>query len=148
MHEVVHHVDGQADRLGPRRHRNADIAGTGAEYGDDVRKIGCQRIASGLLDPRRFSVFQTAHLVIAVGREPANPRAGLRQQAQFRAHEIAGSDEQHDAVLQIEEHGQESHAILASPTSGVDWNYFLYMSRSMVAKRKLFLLRCGATVEF
>src|SRR6266480_1538094 len=30
---------------------------------------------------------------------------------------------------------------------GVDWNYFLYMSRSMPAKRKLFLLYCGATIE-
>src|SRR6267154_1026667 len=36
----------------------------------------------------------------------------------------------------------------ASPNSGVDWNYFLYMSRSSRAKRKLFLLYCDATIEF
>src|SRR5882762_5469965 len=35
----------------------------------------------------------------------------------------------------------------ASPTSGVDWNYFLYMCLSTAAKRKLFLLYCGATLE-
>ena len=86
--------------------------------------------------------------MIAVGRIPADPRAGRRQQAQFRARQIAGADEQHRAALQIEEHRQESHAILASPTCGVDWNYFLYMSRSTAAKRKLFLLYCSATIEF
>jgi hypothetical protein len=86
--------------------------------------------------------------VTAVGRKPANLRTGRYQEAQFRAHEVAGSDEQHHAALQIEEYGQESHARLASPISGVDWNYFLYMSRSMAAKRKLFLLYCSATIEF
>src|ERR1700681_2164556 len=85
---------------------------------------------------------------MTVGRKPANPSAGGGQQTQFRAREVAGSDEQHLAALQIEEHGQKSHAILASPTSGVDWNYFLYMSRSTPAKRKLFLLYCSATIEF
>jgi hypothetical protein len=29
--------------------------------------------------------------------------------------------------LQIEEDRKKSHAKLSSPTSGVDWNYFLYM---------------------
>src|SRR5258707_10282440 len=86
--------------------------------------------------------------MVAVGRKPADPRTGRRQQPQLRPHEIAGSDEQHRAALQIEKHGQESHATLASPTSGVDWNYFLYMSRSTLAKRKLFLLYCSATIEF
>src|SRR6202163_62290 len=85
---------------------------------------------------------------MTVGRKPANPSAGGGQQTQFRACEIAGSHEQHLAALQIEEHGQESHATLASPTSGVDWNYFLYMSHSTPAKRKLFLLYCNATIEF
>ena len=56
---------------------------------------------------------------MAVGRKPADPRTGRRQQPQLRPHEIAGSDEQHHAALQIEKHGQESHAKLASPTSGL-----------------------------
>jgi hypothetical protein len=38
--------------------------------------------------------------------------------------------------------------MLASPTYGVDWNYFLYMSHPTSAKRKLFLLYCDATIEF
>ena len=40
MREVVHHIDGQPDRLGAHRHRNADIAGAGAEDGDDAGEIG------------------------------------------------------------------------------------------------------------
>jgi hypothetical protein len=50
--------------------------------------------------------------------------------------------------LQIEEHRQESHAKLAFPTSGDGWNYFLYMSLRTVAKSKIFLLYCSATIEF
>jgi hypothetical protein len=50
--------------------------------------------------------------------------------------------------VQIEKHRQESHAVLASPTFGVDWNYFLYMSLPAPAKRNLFLLYCAATIEF
>ncbi len=87
-------------------------------------------------------------IMIAIGREPANARAGRRQQAQFRPRQLAGPDEQHGTGLQIEKHRQKSHAILSSPTSGVDWNYFLYMSHSALAKRKLFLLYCIATIEF
>jgi hypothetical protein len=47
--------------------------------------------------------------------EPAHRRY---QQAEFRAHEVARSDEQHHAALQIEEQGQKSHAILASQFPG------------------------------
>ena len=72
------------------------------------------------LDPRGIRSVEPAQIMIAVGRKPADPRAGRCQQAQFRAHELAGADEQHHAALQIEEHGQKSHATLASPTSGVD----------------------------
>ena len=45
MREVVHHIDGQPDRLRARRHRNADIAGAGAEDRDHAGEIGRQRIA-------------------------------------------------------------------------------------------------------
>jgi hypothetical protein len=62
--------------------------------------------------------------------------------------ELAGSDHQHRARLQIEKHRQKSHAILSSPSYGVDWNYFLYMSRHTLAKGKLFLPHCSATIEF
>ena len=148
MREVVHHIDGQTDGLRPCRHRNAEITGTGAEHRHDARKVRRQRIAMSEFDPRRFGGIDPGQIMITVGRKPANPRPGLCQQAQFRTHQLAGTDEQHYAALQIEEHGQESHATLASPTSGVDWNYFLYMSRSMAAKRKLFLLYCSATIEF
>jgi hypothetical protein len=75
-------------------------------------------------------------------------RARRGQQAQFRPRQIAGSDEKHGTGLQIEKYRQESHATLAAPTCGVDWNYFLYMSHSTPAKRKLFLLYCSATIEF
>ena len=86
--------------------------------------------------------------VIAIGRVPANTRARRRQQAHFRSGQLASSDKQHGAGLQVEKHRQESHATLASPTYGVDWNYFLYMSHSEPAKRNLFLLYCSATIEF
>src|SRR5829696_6725621 len=148
MREVVHHIDGQPDRLGARRHRNADVAGAGAENGNDAREVGRERIARSRLDPRCIRGIEASKIVIAICREPANPRRRRCHQPPFCAHEFAGSDEQHHAALQIEKHGQESHAILATPTSGVDWNYFLYMCRSTAAKRKLFLLYCVATIEF
>src|SRR5260370_2277761 len=85
--------------------------------------------------------------MIAIGCIPAPPRPRRRQQAQFRSRQIASSDKQDRTGVQIEKYRQKSHAILASPTSGVDWNYFLYMSRSMPAKRKLFLLYCNAIIE-
>ncbi len=107
-----------------------------------------KRIAFGKLDPRRLAGTKTGQVMVSIGRIPADLRARGGQQPQFRAHQIAGSDEQHHAALQIEEYGQESHATLASPTSGVDWNYFLYMSHSTPAKRKLFLLYRSATIEF
>src|ERR1700694_1561933 len=86
--------------------------------------------------------------MMAVGRIPATPRARRCQEPQLRPRQIAGADQQHGTGLQIEKYRQESHATLASPTCGVDWNYFLYMSRSTPAKRKLFLLYCSATIEF
>ena len=58
--------------------------------------------------------------MIAVGRKPADLRAGRRQQAQFRAHEVARSNEQHLAALQIQEHRQIAHPTLAFPNLGVD----------------------------
>jgi hypothetical protein len=84
----------------------------------------------------------------AIGREPANARTRRGQQAQLGSRQIAGPDEQHWTGLQIEKYRQKSHAMLASPTYGVDWNYFLYMSHPTSAKRKLFLLYCDATIEF
>src|SRR4030088_1898827 len=84
----------------------------------------------------------------AIGREPADAGPRRHQQPQFRPRQVASADQQHGTGLQIEKYRQKSHATLASPTSGVDWNSFLYMSRSSVAKRKLFLLYCSATIEF
>src|ERR1700730_6588316 len=86
--------------------------------------------------------------MIAVGCVPANARARRCQQAQFRPRQVTCSDQQHRTGSQIEKHRQESHPRLASPTCGVDWNYFLYMSHSTPAKRNLFLLYCSATIEF
>ena len=118
--EVVHHIDGQTDRLRPRRHRNADVAGAGAEDRDDAGQIGGERIAVRGFDPRDVVGGKPAEIMIAVGREPADLRTGRRQQPQFGAREVARSDEQHHAALQIEKHRQIAHQILASPTSGVD----------------------------
>src|SRR5450759_620700 len=148
MHKVVHHVDGHTDRFRPRQHRGAHIAGARAEDRNHPCKIRSQGIATGKLDPRRVRSLQATHMMMAIGGVPANARARRRQQAQFRPREVAGSDQKHGTGLQIEKYRQESHAAPASPTYGVDWNYFLYMSRSAAAKRKLFLLRCGATIEF
>ena len=95
MREVVHHIDGKADRLGARRHRNADIAGAGAEDRDDAGKIGRQRIALRMLDLRRIVGIEPAQIMIAVGRVPADARTGRREQAQFRARKIARANQQH-----------------------------------------------------
>src|SRR5258708_32818078 len=85
--------------------------------------------------------------MIAMGRVPAKAGARRCQQAQFRPRQFAGANQKHGTGLQIEKYRQELHAALTSPTYGGDWNYFLYMSRSMPAKRKLFLLYCSATIE-
>src|SRR5258708_29249701 len=85
---------------------------------------------------------------MAVGREPADMRTRRRQQAQFRPRQVACANEQHRTGSQVEKYRQESHAILASPTCGVDWNYFLYMSHPTPAKRKLLFLYRSATIEF
>ena len=101
----------------------------------------------GKLDPRRVRGSMPVEIMPAVGRKPANARAGGRQQPQFRTHKIAGTNEQHRSALQIEEHRQKSHTILASPTSGLTGIIF-YICLIDVAKRKLFLLYCSATIEF
>jgi hypothetical protein len=120
MREIVHHVDGQSDRLRARRHRNADIAGTGAEDRDDAGEISRQRIAIDGLDPREVVRSQSCQFVIAVGRIPADLSAGRRQQPQFCARELTRSDEQHLAALQIQEDRQIAHPTLAFPKWGVD----------------------------
>ena len=147
MREVVHHIHRQTDGLRPGRHNRSDIAGARTQNCNHSGEIGSQWIALGKLNSRRVGGVEAAHIMIAVGRVPANARARRCQQAQFRPRQFAGANEQHGTGLQIEKYRQESHAALASPTYGVDWNYFLYMSRSMPAKRKLFLLYCGATIE-
>ena len=119
MHEIVHHIDGQTNRLGPYRHRHADIAGAGAEDRNDTGEIGRQRIALRELDPRRVSGIKPADIMIAIGRIPADARPGRSEQAQFRPHQLAGAHEQHRAGLQIEEYRQIAHAILTSPHSGL-----------------------------
>ena len=63
---------------------------------------------------------QAAQIMMAVCRIPANARARGCQQAQLRPRQIAGADQQHRPGLQIQKYRQESHATLASPTSGVD----------------------------
>ena len=148
MRQVVHDIDRQTDRLCPQRHRNSNVAGACAKNRNHTAEIGRQGIAFGKLDPGRVGGLQSSDIMTAIGREPANARAGRGQQAQFRPRQIAGSDEQHRTGLQIEKYRQKSHTMLASPTYGVDWNYFLYMSHSARAKRKLFLLYCVATIEF
>src|ERR1700737_1724275 len=148
MRQVVHHIHGQADRLRPRRHRGPDVARARAQDRNHPAEIGSQRVASHKLNPRRIGGVQGAHIMIAVGCVPANARACRCQQAQFRPRQITRSDKHYGTGSQIEKHRQESHTILASPTCGVDWNYFLYMSRSTPAKRNLFLLYCSATIEF
>ena len=115
MREVVHHVHGQADRSRPYRHRNADVAGTRTQDRNHPAEIGQQRIASGELNSRRVGCLQAAEIMIAVGRVPAHPRTGGRQQAQLRPHQLAGSDHEHDASLQIEKHRQKSHALISLP---------------------------------
>ena len=75
MREIVHHIDGQTDRLRTRRHRNADVTGAGAEDRDHIRQIGGERIARGRLDPRGVRGRETSQIMIAVGRKPADPRA-------------------------------------------------------------------------
>ena len=115
MREVVHHIDGQADRLRARRHRNADVAGAGAENCDDARQIGSERIASGRFDPRGVRRRRAQPDHDCRRSHTSGPCARRNQQAQFRAHEFARSNEQHLAALQIQEHRQVAHPILAFP---------------------------------
>ena len=97
---------------------------------------------------RAASAELSREILIAVDRMQADARTGSGEHAQLGAQKLTRSDQDHRTGLEIEEHRQEPHAILASPTSGVDWNYFLYMCRCERAKRKLFLLFCTATIEF
>jgi hypothetical protein len=71
------------------------------------------------LDPRGVGSVKSAHIMIARGRIPADPRPGGGEQAQLRGHQFASADHEHRAALQIEEYRQVVHAILASPTSGL-----------------------------
>ncbi len=120
MRQIVHHIDGQADGFGARRHRNAGLAGARAEDRNHAREIGGQGIAFAKLDPCGARGIQGAEVMLAAGRKPADPRARGRQQPQLRSHQLAGADEQHRTGLQIEKHWQESHPTLAAPTPGVD----------------------------
>ena len=86
--------------------------------------------------------------MIGVDRMHAKARAGGGEHAQLGAQKLSRADEDHRTGLEIEEYRQEPHAILVSPRYGVDWNYFLYMSRFERAKRKFFLLSRTATIEF
>ena len=79
-----------------------------------------QRIALGKLDPRGVVGIKACEIMIAVGGIPTNLRARRRQQAQFCAREVARSNEQHLAALQIQEHRQIAHQTLAFPNLGVD----------------------------
>ncbi len=74
--EIVHDVDGQTGCLRTRRHRNADVAGARAQHRDDATEIGGERIARGQFDASGIRFIDAAQIVIAVGRKPANARAG------------------------------------------------------------------------
>ena len=120
MREVVHHIDGQADRLGPRRHRRSDVAGARAQDRNHAVEIGRQRIALGELDPRRCRRPRarcTSWWPSVAYQRTRAPAAASRRN--FARAEIAGADQQHRTGLQIEKYRQESHATLASPTSGL-----------------------------
>jgi hypothetical protein len=86
--------------------------------------------------------------MVAVGRVPAHASPGRSKHAQLGAREIAGACKQHHAALEIEENRQIPHCDLWFRNFRVDWNYFLYMCRQMLAKRKLFLLLSDANIEF
>ena len=75
--EVVHNVDRQAGCPGARRHRHADIACAGAQHRDHAVKVGRERIARGEFDS---SAVHSLQVMIAVGREPADARAGRNQE--------------------------------------------------------------------
>jgi hypothetical protein len=141
-------LTGRPTALCPRRHRRPEFAGARAQDCDHPAEVGGQGIAFGQFDPRYVRCLQPAHIMVAVGCVPANPRIGGAKQAQFHPRQFPGTHQQHRTGLQIEKYRQESHAILASPIRGVDWNYFLYMSHSAAAKRKLLFLYCNATIEF
>ena len=63
--------------------------------------------------------IQAAQVMISVGSEPPDLRARRGKQAQLRAHRFSRTDDHHRTGLQIEEHRQETHAKLSSPTSGL-----------------------------
>src|SRR5437764_14585537 len=147
MRKIVHHIDGQPYRPRPGRHHRSSIACARANDRNDAGEVGIERIAIGKFDSLQGRGLNTAHIVIAIGRVPANSRAGRYQQTQFRPRQIASANQQHRTCLQIEEYRQESHAMLGSPEYGVDWHYFLYMSSYKPATRKTFLLHSAPTIE-
>lgn len=141
MREIVHHVDGGKKPTALARAAIAVPMSPAPRRGTAMTppRSAAERIAFDPFDapkhPRRRS--RSDH--DCHRWQTANPPAGRRQQPQFRRAQDRRLDEQHHAALQIEEHGQKSHAILASPLSGVDWNYFLhYMSHSMPQRRVFF----------
>ena len=149
MREIVHHIDGQTDRLRARRHRNADVAGAGAENRNDTREIGGERIARGRLDPRGIRGVEPSQIMIAVGRKPADPRArpkpaGAISRARVRPLRRAAPRRFAD---------RETRAGSACDTrfpqlAGLTGIIFYICLDQAAAKRKLFLLYCSATLEF
>src|ERR1043166_6422857 len=68
-----------------------------------------------MFDAGSINGIDAAHIALAIGRVPADTRAGGEQQPQFCAHQIAASHQQYRTGLQIEKYRQEAHAILRSP---------------------------------
>jgi len=79
-----------------------------------------RRIARGQFDPCGVVGIEASQIMIAIGGMPADPCTRGDQQAQFCAHEVTRSDEQHLAALHIQEHRQIAHQTLAFPNLGVD----------------------------
>ena len=117
--QVVHYVDRQTDSARTRGHRLANGASTGAQHRDDIGKIGLQRIAVRAFEARQRTGIETQDIVIAIGCEPAHPRASRHQQPQFCARQFTSTDQNDRSGLQIEKHGQKAHRNSASPTPGL-----------------------------
>ena len=121
MREVVHHIDGQTDRLGPRRHRSADVAGAGAQDRDHAGQIGGQRIAlrAARSAPRRRRRGRSHHDAPSVAYQRMRAPAAASRRNFARASSPAPTSSTGPA-LQVEKDWQKSHATLAAPTCGVD----------------------------
>jgi hypothetical protein len=118
MGEIVHDIDGHAERFRAGRHRNAGLAGAGAEHGNDAIKTGRERITAGALDFGSLRRFQRAHIMRARQRIPTHHSAGGRKHPELRLRELSGTDQKDRSGLQVEKHRQESHVTLASPIAG------------------------------